>query len=197
MAAHEPLPAAESFDGLNPAQVDPEAVEASQPLTGRRTKRRYAHELYPHAVDEYEARPLTVEVPYLYARAIGFDLWGTGWASVEPRSIGGSRVAYMIACRQLAFLADALHQGFAGNEAWARADECVSDETGEWLTERAEFYGVPYNEIKPYPCGPERDHHDHFDAPDAHGWRTVHRAPGIEAACMECTEPVETEKESN
>ena len=32
-----------------------------------RTKRRYAHELYPHA-GEYEVRPLAVEVPYLYAQ---------------------------------------------------------------------------------------------------------------------------------
>ena len=44
-----------------------------------RTKRRYAHELYPHA-DDFERRPLETEVPYLYARAHGIDIYGTGYA---------------------------------------------------------------------------------------------------------------------
>ena len=48
----------------------------------RRTKRRYAHELYPHA-DEFEVRKLAVEVPYLYARAIGFEIEGTGKISIR------------------------------------------------------------------------------------------------------------------
>ena len=43
---------------------------SQEPAPTRRTKRRYAHELFPHP-DECEVRPLAVEVPYLYARAIG------------------------------------------------------------------------------------------------------------------------------
>ena len=54
------------------------------------SKRRYAHELYPHAED-WQTRPLTVEVPYLYARAIGYSISGTSWSKVEPPSIGGPR----------------------------------------------------------------------------------------------------------
>lgn len=48
----------------------------------RRTKRRYAHELYPHA-EEWETPLLEVEVPYPYARAIGFDVLETGWFDAE------------------------------------------------------------------------------------------------------------------
>lgn len=56
-------------------------------MTDRRTKRRYAHELYPH--EEGTIRPLEVEVPYLYARALGLEIGGTSWLTVEPRSIAG------------------------------------------------------------------------------------------------------------
>jgi hypothetical protein len=157
----------------------------------RRTKRRYAHELYPNPTDEYEIRPLAIEVPCLYARAIGFEIHGTSWSTVEPRSIGGDRVMHMIIARQFAFLADAIHQGLTGDEAWAWADERTSDETGEWVGERAEFYGVPYGDIKPYPCGPERDKHDHYGPPDRRGFRAVTRIVGPESGCLECTEPKE------
>ena len=47
-------------------------------MSERRTIRRYAHEMYPHA-EEGETRALAVEVPYLYAKAVGLDVWGTGW----------------------------------------------------------------------------------------------------------------------
>ena len=55
-------------------------------MTERRTKRRYAHELYPHAA-EGDIRPLDVEVPYRIARAVGFDVQGTGWLNddVDPK----------------------------------------------------------------------------------------------------------------
>lgn len=75
------------------------------------TKRKYAHELYPHPA-EGEVRPLAVEVPYLYARA-----------------------------------------------------------------------------VKPYPCGPEPDQHDHLGDADARGWRTVNRVDGKESECADCCEP--------
>ena len=42
-------------------------------MSERRTIRRYAHEMYPHA-EEGETRALAVEVPYLYARAVGLDV---------------------------------------------------------------------------------------------------------------------------
>ena len=49
----------------------------------RRTIRRYAHEIYPHAALD-EIRPLAAEVPYLYARAIGLEVVGTGWVDEDP-----------------------------------------------------------------------------------------------------------------
>jgi len=165
-------------------------------LTERRTKRRYAHELYPHAGED-ETRPLAVEVPYLYARAIGLEIHGTGWSTVVPRSAGGDRVVQMIAARQIALLADAIHQGMVGDEAWKWADERAAEESGEWIGERSEVYGVPYDEIKPYPCGPERDPHEHLGPPDRRGFRVVTRIPGVESACLECTEPIETNNETS
>lgn len=154
----------------------------------RRTKRRYAHDLYPHAADG-EIRPLSVEVPYLYSRAIGLEVGGTGWFGLHGHE-NGDRITQLINAREIAFLADAMLQGLTGDEAWTWASERADDESGEWVGERAEHYGVDWNAIKPYPCGPEPDHHDHFDAPDARGWRTVHRIPGKESECDECTEAI-------
>ena len=154
--------------------------------TARRTKRRYAHELYPHA-DEWETRELATEVPYLYARAIGFDVWGTGWFD-NPRRDGAERMNQLLDQRRIALLADALHQGKTGQEAWAWADTRM-DESGEWIYQQAVHYGVDPDRIKPYECGPEPDHHDHHSAPDSRGWRTVTRVDGKESECEECTEP--------
>lgn len=154
----------------------------------RRTKRRYAHELYPHA-EEFEVRPLTVEVPYLYAMAVGFDVQGTGWFDVEPPRIAGDRTMYLIKSRELALLADALLQGLTGDEAWSWAGERM-DYEGEWVWDRATHYGIDIDTIKPYPCGPEPDHHDHLGEPDSRGWKVVTRVAGTEADCEECTEVV-------
>lgn len=151
------------------------------------TKRRYAHELYPHP-DEYEIRPLAVDVPYLYARAIGLGVWGTGWMEAEPKE-SVSRTNAMIAARHLAFAADALQQGLVGDEAWQWVSERSWDYEGEWVWERAVHYGVDPDAIKPYPCGPEPTHHDHLGTPDRFGSRIVTRAPGPESDCAECCEP--------
>jgi hypothetical protein len=157
----------------------------------RRTKRRYAHELYPHA-EEGETRPLTVEVPYLYARAIGFEIAGTSWFDVEPRTLAGDRTMHLIAARQMALLADALLQGMAGDAAWGWADLRASEESGEWIWERSQVYGVDWDAIKPYPCGPEPDRHDHLSEPDARGGRRVTWVHIKESECDACTEPVDT-----
>lgn len=154
----------------------------------RRTKRRYAYELYPHA-EEGETRPLTVEVPYLYAQAIGLDVWRTGWSN-QPVRESVDRTMQLVEARRLALLADALLQGMAGDEAWAWADGRGWDESGEWAYERAEHYGVPVPRIKPYPCGAEPDPHDHLSEPDARGFAVVTRTPGKESDCPDCTEPV-------
>lgn len=156
----------------------------------RQTKRKYAHELYPHPSDD-EVRPLTVDVPYLYARAIGFEVRGTGWFDVEPRSEAGERTMYLIEARYLALVADALLQGLTGDEAWTWATERANDETGEWIGNRSEVYGVDYYAIKPYPCGPEPEHHDHLGPEDRRGFRLVTRVQGKESECEECTEPVD------
>jgi hypothetical protein len=157
-------------------------------MTTTQTKRRYAHELYPHP-GETEIRPLSVEVPYLIARANGYDIDGTSWAEVEPRSAAGERVEKYLYAAHVAFLADALLQGMSGQDAWAWAAQRLGgDSVGEWLWERAEHYGVPVAQIKPYPCGPEPDHHDHYSNGS---WGYVTRIPVPESECAECTEPVE------
>lgn len=158
----------------------------------RRTKRRYAHELYPHA-EEWQTRDLAIEVPYLYARAVGFDISGTGWFR-NPGVESATRTMQMIAARKIALMADAMHQGLIGQAAWEWADSRM-DDSGELLYERAAHYGVDTDKIKPYPCGPEPDHHDHYAAPDARGWQTVTRIAGAEGGCLECTEEAESEGE--
>lgn len=152
----------------------------------RRTKRRYAHELYPHG-NEWEVRPLEVEIPYLYARAIGFDVQGTNWFKTD-KELTGARTAQLLDARHIALMADAMHQGLSGQTAWEWA-ETRMDESGEWIYERAVHYGLDPALIKPYPCGPEPDHHDHDSEPDQRGWTVVTRIQGKESECEECTEP--------
>lgn len=158
----------------------------------RRTKRRYAHELYPHA-DEWETRPLTVEVPYWYARFIGLNPQGTGWPTADGAE-KDQRIAELSNAARTALLADALHQGMTGDEAWTWADERLGDGLdAPWR--RAVKYGVTTGQIKPYPCGPALDYHEHLiPSPLGEQWRQVVRVPGIEDDCPECTEPIpETE----
>lgn len=164
--------------------------------TGRRTIRRYAHELYPHAADG-ETRSLAVEVPYLYARAAGLEVWDTGWFAAESAE-SGSRTMNLIDARRIALLADAMHQGLTGDEAWAWADEYAWDEAGEMVDDRALRYGVPTNDIRPYLCGPTPTRHRHYSAMDR-GFQHVTYINGTEEACFYCTEPIDTTttKESN
>lgn len=92
-------------------------TDHTSPTPARRTIRRYAHELYPHA-DDFERRPLETEVPYLYARAHGIDIYGTGYAmcftDMDARREFQNRVMIMLHARAVALLADALYQGLAG-----------------------------------------------------------------------------------
>lgn len=156
----------------------------------RRTKRRYAHELYPHA-GEWETRPLDVELPYLYARAIGFQVQGTGWFA-DISEATGNRTAELITARQIALMADAMHQGLTGQKAWDWAIKRM-DDAGECVYERAVHYGVDPSAIKPYPCGPEPDRHDHEESMPGTKWLNVIRIPGKESECDECTEPNDSE----
>lgn len=164
----------------------------SDTTTRRRTKRRYAHELYPHAA-EWQTRPLSVEVPYLYARFVGYGLHGTGWSETDPGARGAAgRVMEYLAAARIALLADALAHGYTGDEAWAWADERVTDDM-EVAYERAcdVLTEEVVRSIKPYPCGPTPDNHDHYSAADARGWRHVIRVEGAEEDCPDCTEPTD------
>lgn len=154
----------------------------------RRTKRRYAHELYPHA-DEWETRPLDVEVPYRLARAAGFRLDGSGWSTADPARAMARTMEYLNEAL-IALLAVALHEGLSGDEAWQWVDVRLHEEIWQ-LWESCEKYGVPFDRIKPYPCGDEPDHHDHLSPRDARGSATVTRVNGKESECEECTEPIE------
>jgi hypothetical protein len=155
--------------------------------TTRRTKRRYANELYPHN-EKDKPRKLAVEVPYLYARALGFEVWGTGWFEADSDE-RVSRTYHLIDARHKALIVDALLQGLTGDKAWRWAEKRM-DEEGSWIWERAVHYGVDPRTIKPYPCGPTRDKHSHLSEPDARGFQLVTYAPGAEEDCDECTEPV-------
>jgi hypothetical protein len=158
----------------------------------RRTKRRYAHELYPHP-GEYDVRPLAVDVPYLYAQALGLEVWGTGWFDafkrVAPQREATDRTLRLLAARRLAFTADALSQDMVGDEAWAWAEEYGNEESGELVWDRAVAHGVKPHLIKPYLCGPEPDCHDHFTDQELRQG-IVTRIEGPESACPLCTEPV-------
>lgn len=162
----------------------------------RRTKRRYADEIYPHA-GEFEVRPLSIEVPYLYAQAIALSTWGTDWFALtgsDDRStilLAWERLEALIKARDTALLADALLQGMTGDEAWTWAMERAADEEGEIVYDRALHHGVPVETIKPYPVLSEPDHHNHRAA----SWRWVSRhyvtqVDGKESECPDCTEPV-------
>ena len=158
------------------------------------TIRKYAHELYPHPA-EGEVRPLAVEVPYLYARMVGLSPFDTGWGAAPWRDdkwaheATVSRTVLLIEARSKALLADALLQGMAGDEAWKWAEDRAADESGEIAGDRAAHYGIPFHRIKPYPCGPEPDRHDHWGEPDSRGWRTGTRVEGKESECADCCEP--------
>lgn len=161
-----------------------------------RTKRRYAHELYPHP-DEFEVRPLAVEVPYLYALAIGLELDGTGWfdaprqADAWAKEATNCRVARLIDARRRALLADALLQGMTGDAAYGWAAPRL-DPDGGWVYGRADHYGVPVERIKPYPCGPEPDRHDHMASTgDVMGNGIITCVPGKESECPKCCEPAD------
>ena len=157
----------------------------------RRTIRRYAHEIYPHAALD-EIRPLAAEVPYLYARAIGLEVVGTGWVDEDPAA-STARTGLLVAARELAFLADALHQGLTGDEAWTWVAEHASDETGELVWDRAEHYGVDGYAIRPYLCGPEPSRHAHWTQIPG-GSRIGRYVEGRESDCEACTEPVKEEQ---
>jgi hypothetical protein len=154
----------------------------------RRTIRRYAHELYPYP-DEGEIRPLSVEVPYLYARMVGRAVWGTGWSNAPTEEVG-YRLAALTEAARTALLADALAQGMTGDEAWEWVTSYVTDDL-ECAYDRAVAHGVDPLAIKPYPCGPTPDHHWHR-AKVGGLWSSV-RVSGAEDDCEVCTEeePVE------
>lgn len=167
-------------------------------MSARRTIRRYAHELYPHP-DEGQVRPLATEVPYLYARAMGFSTQGTGWHDLFDSgdyTTANARTHEYILAAEVAFLADALHQGLTGDEAWTWVMERVGygDSIGEWVWQRAEHHGVDPHRIKPYPCGPDPTHHDHMASTgNVMGVGIVTTIPVPEDECETCTEPVEEE----
>jgi hypothetical protein len=158
-------------------------------MTGRRTKRRYASELYPEPKDNRTAA-LDDLARRAYATALGFEVQGTGWFELRGTE-AGNRILTLVYARQTATLIDAIAQGMTADEAWRWAYDHAADESGELVYDRAVFYGIDPNALKPYPCGPEPDKHDHYSEPDARGWRTVTAIAGKESDCEECTEPVE------
>jgi len=161
----------------------------------RRTKRRYAHELYPSA-EEYETRPLAVEVPTLYAHALGLEVHGTDWYDLTRTKtelrLSGLRVLQLVNTRKIAFLADALLQGMTGDNAWEWASENSWEESGEIVYDRAVHYGVNPDQIKPYPVLAERQKHEHWSPRDKNGISyLIEIVVGPESECERCTEPVE------
>lgn len=156
----------------------------------RRTKRRYAHELYPEPKPDQRS-DLHVTLPYLFARALGLDTWGTGWGDLprtETRQ-SVSRIEEYVAAGQLALMADALTQGLAGAEAWAWVMDRSWDNMPEWLHERAHYYGLDLSLLKPYPCGTEPEYHWHNTLTgDSTRGGPMERVDGRESECPACTE---------
>lgn len=162
----------------------------------RKTRRKYAHELYPLA-KEGEVRPLSVEVPCQYALAMGFEVEDTDWfdlvhGSDAEKALAFARTDRLVDQRMHAFLLDALVQGMSGQEAFAWASERADDETGEIAWERAVHYGVRVDEIRPYPVLAEAHRHRHWTPRDAHGCKVFIETVQIpESECPECTDGVE------
>lgn len=182
---------AEARASLAAAASEPVPYQLVDPTPARRTKRRYAHELYPHA-GETETRPLDVEVPYLWARYVGFNILGTSWHEVEPRSAAGARVQEWRDAGRIAALADALQRGVTGDEAWAWADGLLTDDMEPaWERACAVLGDDVIRSIKPYPCGPEPAHHYHDGERNPRGWTPSILIRIPESVCPECTEPIE------
>lgn len=170
---------------------------SDEKATGRRTIRRYAHELYPHP-EEGEARALEVDVRYTIARAIGSGI-GREWHDLideggESARQAAERTMQHLTLCDIAFLAVALHEGLAGQDAWDRARSYAGDECDEILWEIAERYGIDPDAIKPYVIREEPSTHEHWSERDARGFRTLleHRVEGKESECLVCTEPDDT-----
>lgn len=162
----------------------------------RRTIRRYAHELYPHP-DDWEVRPLAVDVRYALAQAIGTKI-EREWhdlidAGGESARLAADRTMYHLARCEIALLAVALHEGLGGEDVWEFAQERASDEVDTIVWEYAVKYGIDPDAIKPYAIRSEPDSHQHWAPRDERGWRTLleHRVEGKESECAVCTEAVD------
>lgn len=121
-------------------------------------EQKYAHELYP----EPDGHDLATDVPYLFARALGFragtDQWHEYLSSGDEakQRMAWERTVLQCELRGTALVADALAQGMSGQEAWTWSQERADEESGEWIWERATAYGVDPEAIKPYPIEIER-----------------------------------------
>lgn len=158
-------------------------------MTDRRTKRRYAHELYPDPDGSHTPGPLNRVVPHLYARALGLSVVGTMWSAQAP-AVSAARSVDVVNARMIAALVDAISQGFMGQRAYDWAYAIASDETGEVVWDRAVEYGIDPYGIRPYPCGPEANYHYHYGPADHYGVRIGRSVHGRESECEACTEPV-------
>ena len=114
--------------------------------------RHYAHEKYPHP-KEGEAKPLAYLVRYHYAQA---QAWHLAFADVidDPGPRLDVALSQYMGHARTAFLLDALAQGMCGQEAADWASERNHSESAELVWERADFYGVGPDEIKPYKIRP-------------------------------------------
>lgn len=107
----------------------------------------WAHEVYPHPSDGFEAGPLEDDVRYHLARAIAmvpeYDGGEFGRAYVE-------RINVMLGERHIACLLVALHKGLTGQAAHDFAHQYSGDESGECIYDFAREYGVDLGRIKHY-----------------------------------------------
>lgn len=112
------------------------------------TEKKYAHEIEPHP-EEGETVRLDRLVRYHYAQA---QAWHLAFAeSLNERGPAFDfPLSQYLGHSHLAFLHDALLQGLSGQEAADWASVRHHSESAELVWERADFYGLDPDAIKPY-----------------------------------------------
>lgn len=109
-------------------------------MTGHNAGGVFAHELYP-PFKAGEHPPLSAQVPWLYARAVGLS--SGGWQ-------GKARMRQRQDAAFVAILADMRLRGVDERDALRWASDFSTAKRQEFVRLRAKAYGVPVEQIRTY-----------------------------------------------